>query len=335
MFNKLCLSAFVFVIGASPFLALAGSDAHGGDPCEDRIKTIRDDIMDWIHKGSPAALKLPTGITPQIYSKLMLAQLAQATFSCVSETIGVGEFEKTCRNQASTTDYPTITCNVYRFTKLTSDAEQYRLIHHEFAGLAGLEVGNGGDSDYSISDQVTGYLQSQIVTRLGIKSYPIILPSAHLEWATTQGNTLSLDYSLIDSNPVMTFIKTLNFKLSGPRLSSTTPIYLELISPSGSPHLPDGFAVNLVWKSDHFEGSTLHPLIWDYQTGYQPSKVETQPGFPVRRSLGLSSFPETSRIQLTVNGVPQTFHNTNDLYFKLDTRERRCAGSDQDRVDCN
>lgn len=40
------------------------------------------------------------------------------------------------------------------------------MIHHEYAGLAGLENPNGGQSTYFISNQLTSFLQVQIVRKL-------------------------------------------------------------------------------------------------------------------------------------------------------------------------
>ena len=61
---------------------------------------------------------------------------------------------KTCRGFVSDQDHlHHILCNIDRFSA-TSPAEQYRLIHHEFAGLAGVEQNNGAASDYRISTQI-------------------------------------------------------------------------------------------------------------------------------------------------------------------------------------
>ena len=61
-----------------------------------------------------------------------------------------------------------ILCNILRF-KSTSESEQYKLIHHEYAGLAGVENNEGAASDYSLSTQITEYLTLQTVLKLGLK----------------------------------------------------------------------------------------------------------------------------------------------------------------------
>ena len=53
--------------------------------------------------------------------------------------------------------------------KSTSESKQYKLIHHEFAGLASIENNEGAASDYAISAQITDYLTQQTVLRLAIK----------------------------------------------------------------------------------------------------------------------------------------------------------------------
>jgi len=43
------------------------------------------------------------------------------------------------------------------------------LIHHEYAGLAGIEKNDGAASDYEISDQLTDFLEKTSVLRLAVK----------------------------------------------------------------------------------------------------------------------------------------------------------------------
>ena len=54
------------------------------------------------------------------------------------------------------------------------ESKQYELIHHEFAGLANFERPQGDDSDYAISNQLSGFLVDEIVKKLAVK--PQIVP---------------------------------------------------------------------------------------------------------------------------------------------------------------
>src|SRR5438045_3657410 len=60
-----------------------GQDSGGGDLCEDRIQTIRDDIRSWIHAGGPRGLVLPPGLPASEYSRRMLQQIGRAKIKCV------------------------------------------------------------------------------------------------------------------------------------------------------------------------------------------------------------------------------------------------------------
>jgi hypothetical protein len=80
----------------------------------------------------------------------------------------VGEAEKTCKNFIGRQGLARIECNTKRFLE-TDESDQYILVHHEFAGLAGLEVNQGEDSDYQISNQIAAFLEDQVTKKLVIK----------------------------------------------------------------------------------------------------------------------------------------------------------------------
>jgi hypothetical protein len=148
-----------------------GSSPGGGDMCEDRIKLIRDDIGAWINKGGPASLKLPTGITVSDYSQRMTNAISKAQIECVTQgdhhyPVEVFGRPKVCRFEPSEN---LVTCDFVKFNS-TSEAEQYRLIHHELAGLADLEQPDRADSHYDISNQITSFLKNEVVKRLAIVS---------------------------------------------------------------------------------------------------------------------------------------------------------------------
>ena len=64
-------------------LASGSSVRGGGDLCEDRIKTIRDDIKEWINQHGPQKLILPAGVSLQQYSIQMTKQISNARIQCV------------------------------------------------------------------------------------------------------------------------------------------------------------------------------------------------------------------------------------------------------------
>lgn len=150
---------------------LAGGDnvGNGGDPCENRFQLVRDDLRAWINQGGPARFKFPTALTLEDYTKSMLNNLNEAKVSCTDETVKVGQAEKTCRNFFDAQNLPVIICNRTRLLEASQD-NQYVLVHHEYAGLAGLETNVGEVSDYRISNQVSSFLENQIIKKLVVKT---------------------------------------------------------------------------------------------------------------------------------------------------------------------
>ena len=149
--------------------ARADGAGNGGDMCENRIKIIRNDIESWILRGGSEPLKLPLGLSHKEYDSGMLNELrAGHPIICTYDKVYVGRAEKTCKNYEGNDGVNRIKCNLERFNKL-SEENQYRLIHHEYAGLAGFEVNTGEESKYFISNQLAAYLENQVVKRLVIK----------------------------------------------------------------------------------------------------------------------------------------------------------------------
>ena len=161
---------------------------NGGDICEDRVKTIREDLDAWIIQGGSADLKLPASISLSSYNSEMLKGISQAQVSCTAGAILVGNVEKTCKNYVDPKGIPRIVCNEKLFME-TSESDQYVLVHHEYAGLAGFEVNDGENSQYNISNQISEYLVEAVIKKLAIKS-----------GANGASNTLN-DSSLFDEIP--------------------------------------------------------------------------------------------------------------------------------------
>ncbi len=154
--------------------AFAGKDAgagNGGDICEYQFKIVRDDIASWIKKGGHLGLQLPSGLNTKQYEASMLNAISQAQVSCTDEALTIGGAEKTCKNFVDRGS-PRIICNVNRYLN-TDESSRYTLVHHEYAGLAGFEVNNGEDSNYSVSNQISGFLVDEVVKKLAV-----VAPSA-------------------------------------------------------------------------------------------------------------------------------------------------------------
>jgi hypothetical protein len=147
---------------------LGGEEGNGGDMCEDRIKEIRDDLKTWIIKDGSRGLKLPADVSLASYNSKMLNVISRAKISCGADPIFIGRAEKTCKNFIDSNGQESIQCNFDRVLK-TPESDQYVLIHHEYAGLAGFEVNNEEDSNYGISNQISGFLEDQVIKRLVVR----------------------------------------------------------------------------------------------------------------------------------------------------------------------
>lgn len=164
-------------------IAQAQSDRPGGGGdarTEMRMDEIRADLLKWIIAGGAKDLVLPESITYKEYEQKMLGALQplvvvlgsisnrEQNSSDLELNTAVSGQPKTCKGFASRKDFKLhIICNPERFTAL-STMEQYRQIHHEFAGLVKIERNRGAASDYSVSQQITDYLRPEKVMRLAV-----------------------------------------------------------------------------------------------------------------------------------------------------------------------
>jgi len=163
----------------TPSFSRGGESGGGGDPTEARVDEIRGDILSWIKLGGSKGLVLPEGVTLSQYNESMTSILQPkavvVTFLSKDDPtdpelqVVVDGKPKTCRGFISRhTNVPNIICNIQRFKEITP-SEEYRLIHHEFAGLMKLERNEGAASDYFISNQLSDYLESVKVLKLAVK----------------------------------------------------------------------------------------------------------------------------------------------------------------------
>jgi hypothetical protein len=87
---SLLFSALLGLLPVTSFALTAGVEgiSGGGDLCEDRFKTVAQDLQTWIDANGPAGLILTQSrrtITVTDYSQAMLAQIAQLKITCVSQ----------------------------------------------------------------------------------------------------------------------------------------------------------------------------------------------------------------------------------------------------------
>ncbi|MDD4974834.1 MAG: hypothetical protein PHY93_10820 [Bacteriovorax sp.] len=159
------------MMSAPGFAARGNSSGGGGDASEERVNDIRSDILNWINTGGAKGLVLPDNLSYAQYVTQMTEVLTpqKIIIGFTNKQVKVNDAEKTCKGFITKADSKThILCNISRF-KNTPEADQYSLIHHEYAGLADVENNQGASSDYSISNQISGYLANQVVKRLSVK----------------------------------------------------------------------------------------------------------------------------------------------------------------------
>ena len=167
---------FILIVVNSGY-AFAGHEVgNGGDLCENRILEIRDDIQSWIDLGGHQGLALPRGLTAAKYKATMSSAISKSVVSCTDKTIKVRGVEKQCVNLKRDGRKPSIVCNRKSFNG-SSAREQYLLVHHEFAGIAGLETNKSEESEYEISNQLSSYLIVRKVAKLALEKRPVQPPN--------------------------------------------------------------------------------------------------------------------------------------------------------------
>lgn len=156
----------------STFAKVGTETGGGGDGSEMRVHEIRVDLLNWINKGGARDLVLPKEITKGDYEKKMkeILKAKAVVIGFTSSSVSVNDVPKTCRSFiAEASNRPSILCNLKRFNDLNED-EQYRLVHHEFAGLVNIENNDQAASDYYISSQITDYLVPIKVKKMAVKT---------------------------------------------------------------------------------------------------------------------------------------------------------------------
>ncbi len=183
-----CLAALIALIGLSSTVNAesneGGISGGGGGFAEIKMKSIRDELLTWVKSPGPSSLdfRKAHGLTEAEYRlkmKDILSNLSVQIGSISAEEesktndpdlkVRVQNEPKDCRGSLWARDgLPHILCIEKPFMDASS-SDQYRMIHHEYAGLIGIEKNIGPNSDYNLSEQLTEYVEPQVTDRLGIK----------------------------------------------------------------------------------------------------------------------------------------------------------------------
>lgn len=235
-----------------------GQEGNGGDMCELRLKDIRTDIEGWITGGGWKGLDLRKEPYAAEYPDRMLKVTQAAKLSCTSDKIIVREHEKTCVNFENESGRLEVVCNIDRFMVQTQEAKQYPLVHHEFAVPAGFEQSQDGTSNYDVSDQLTGFLENQVVKKLAIK------PSHLNEVTTKRSDGLELgNYKLIPTDQNTEYCDNLK-----PRTCIPAPDFAQIV------------AVTLAGEPDYgrFLQEELFRIVFHLKNGEQKEVEFTRDG---------------------------------------------------------
>lgn len=144
------------------------NSGNGGSVLENESRTILVNIRDWIKSENYLSMKGPAPRADYASKMLsVLENLPLTTFLSKEQYEARFSDGKDCHNFPEQNP-PEIVCNQDTFP---NDIEKrYRILHHEVAGLAGIENNNGDPrSNYIYSDQVSGELKFEIIKRLPIR----------------------------------------------------------------------------------------------------------------------------------------------------------------------
>lgn len=144
-----------------------------------QFNAIRGEILAWLDSGSGKNLLLPPDLSyddylakirplflPEVVAVDAVTTLEEEATSDPERKVVVAGVFKTCRGFVSDLDHRRhILCNVERFEG-TPIAARFRLVHHEYAGLARVEKNEGASSDYGVSDQMTDFLAAEAQFKL-------------------------------------------------------------------------------------------------------------------------------------------------------------------------
>lgn len=155
----------------------------GGGKNEPFFNEVAKNLRDWILSGNADALEsqLPPDVTLKQYKSLMISVLNNYNVSFTDKELRINGYPKTCIGWRGANNVFQIQCNNGQFGSDTPDNinNVYRVVHHEFARLACrktrsgpicLENNRNENSDYRISELISGFLRSTVVMRLPVES---------------------------------------------------------------------------------------------------------------------------------------------------------------------
>ncbi len=165
------LSLAILLLSQQAFAQGGGTHVGGGDgECENRIHSVRRDLLRWVTENQFQGLQLQYGIGRNEYVQVMEKVLRdnEVAVTCTRAKVMVAGAEKTCRNITELNGRQSIECNFDAITN-SSQVGLYRTVHHEFASLVQVERSVGANSDYFVSDQIQEYPEVVMTVKMGIK----------------------------------------------------------------------------------------------------------------------------------------------------------------------
>ena len=224
----MCLAT---LISTSPWQAFAGTEGHGGDGCELKLQKIFGDLNYFVSEGKkqnkgPYLLDYKNGkIDAANYIDRMEDQLSRKIvipsdgalprtsagryliLECSKDPVYVLEggeaVEKMCKNFDGDKTVAHIQCNRDSFMKADNyDDPEYRAhedlrystLHHELAGLSGIE----GTSQYLLSSQITAFRTEKMMSVLALEPQREISPEeSHtlLRQVSSNGHLFTRDFT--------------------------------------------------------------------------------------------------------------------------------------------
>ena len=318
-------------LGTSPLTRAADSDGgeagNGGDPGEIKFKMVALNIQEWLESGNADAIHLPMGLSFESYKAGMLAKLRGYQIEFTESVVKVAGTEKTCKNDFGKPDGNKILCNSSRFNSYYSNSmdDIYRIVHHEFAGLAGFEKNKGEASDYVISAQLSDYLRVELVKRLPIHGpkdgLSAWLPAVGWlrEKGADQKKTGPLAFTLDTGNPIST---ANNLRLGGYKstaklfsqsvaLEAEDPFYHRKIETQA-----DG-KVSILRQDRRASFEAVLERVpgrgWLPEARYRCTLLETGEEIQIERGTGAVQFPSQKSVALSAGKLVVTA--TDDAIF--------------------
>ncbi len=168
---------------------------NGGDEAERRWNSVRSNMKSWIQQGGHLGLQYRGSDNAQTYQQKMLGGLEiPVEFVSVKDPrtlVEVSGLQKMCRNVVEENKMR-LRC-VTEAVLLIRDSEFINIVHHEYAGIAGLETtAPSGTSDYYYTNQLVSSIETQISYRLVVKP---VVPDGYEKLSIN-----SIDYQEVDQD---------------------------------------------------------------------------------------------------------------------------------------